>query len=675
MPLILGNEIHHLIFLSIVFCLIGAAIQLKWKDTFLNWFLSFPLKRRLLIIFVICQSLFILSSYVMVRKGVVLRGDEPHYLAVSHSLANDFDLNMFNQYFRGGYKDFIQVQDLDPHQNFGRGYKKTYSMHLPGVAVTLAPFFFFKLPFPLLYFLIRSYLGLFGALLAVVVYLFSRRIWNDSVLSIWITGVFMFTVPVFFYSIHIFPAVQALLLILSSLYLLIYSERGNNKKILLAGFLLSITVFWGVRYNLFVYALTIGFSLYFLFNRQLKRALLFAVFPVLLQGLFFFYLYFAYGNFSFSSINYGMMDAVQKKTFMQNFLQSVSFRARLESMLGMFWDQRDGLLLYNPLYFFFFPGLLIALKKIRKYWFPIMLSIPVFFYILSLGFSTIRAGDCPQARYLVPVTGFLMFFVIVYLKETPNRLFKKILIWSPVYSFFVVFYQVFSPFTLYQSTTNRNIFRPGLMFQQWGSLPVPLPRFLPSFIKIESNHLYIPNIACVLIFVLLIVLALRSTKEINLNKVPPLLFFTGFVLFSLFPRIPLYNPVLVENNDIMPHRIYGESEFPSRKKDYFIVMNRKEKVITFSSHKPVQNLQLELKSEYPADMELELYNYDEYLGGLHLSKNIGGSVQCFNPVFKKLGQMYFYRIYIKSIGGKETPSVRIRLIPGNRIAGSIEKDY
>ena len=98
---------------------------------------------------------------MITRKGVALVGDEPHYLAISQSLARDFDLNVFNQYFRDGFKEFLAVEKLAAHGTFGKGYKKLYSYHLPGISLTLAPFFLVKLPPAWLYFLMRSYLGHF----------------------------------------------------------------------------------------------------------------------------------------------------------------------------------------------------------------------------------------------------------------------------------------------------------------------------------------------------------------------------------------------------------------------------------------------------------------------------------------------------------------------------------
>ena len=55
-------------------------------------------------------------------------------------------------------REFLDVETLPAHGTWGKGYKRIYSYHLPGLSLTLAPFFFVRMPPPLLHFLARSYL-------------------------------------------------------------------------------------------------------------------------------------------------------------------------------------------------------------------------------------------------------------------------------------------------------------------------------------------------------------------------------------------------------------------------------------------------------------------------------------------------------------------------------------
>ena len=106
-------------------------------------------------------------------------------------------------------------------------------------------------------------------------------------------------------------------------------------------------------------------------------------------------------------------------------LKKIPLQARWETLLDYFFDQRDGLLLYNPFYFFAFPGLLLALKNFRRYRLHLLAALPAVLFILNHAFSTIRAGYCPQGRYLAPAAWALLLFALVYYRESRNRFFRR----------------------------------------------------------------------------------------------------------------------------------------------------------------------------------------------------------------------------------------------------------
>jgi len=531
-------RVRNLLLLAVLFAFFSWLLQRRLAGKFLRYFNTRTLTKRLLAIFIGAELLFILAAGLLTQRGVALVGDEPHYLAISQSLARDHDLNVFNQYFRGGFKEFLPVEKLAAHGTWGKGFKTIYSYHLPGVSLTLAPFFFFKLSPPLLYFLLRSFLGLFGALLAGLVYLFCLRLWRSRSLAFFAVLVFSLTAPVFFYSFHIFPEVQAMLLVLSALYLLLFRAGGNDNRSLWAGLLLGCTIFWGVKYALFIYPIGLGFFAYWLWKKKFRPALLLLVFPLLFQALFFCYLYHAYGNFSPNSVYYGMLSPAQAGAFYDTILKKITLNMRWETLLDYFFDQRDGLLLYNPFYFFAFPGLLLALKNFKRYRLHLLAALPAMLFVLNHAFSTIRAGYCPQGRYLTPVAWVLLLFAVIYYRESRNRFFKKAFLCLPLYSLFVAAYQVLHPFTLYQPTTHDTLLRPGLMFQNWSNSRIDLPSLLPSYIK-TANRGYLPNVVLLGIFLLLVVLALvpwRSPGRRSGGLAPSLVFLGIFSLASLFPR-------------------------------------------------------------------------------------------------------------------------------------------
>ena len=147
-----------------------------------------------------------------------------------------------------------------------------------------------------------------------------------------------------------------MLLILGALYLLFFKSRGNDLRCLWAGLLLGSTIFWGVKYALFIYPIALGFFAYWAWKRKFRPALLLLAFPLLFQALFFYYLYHAYGSFSPNSVYYGMLSPAGTKELVETILNKITLNMRWETLLDYFFDQRDGLLPYNPFYFFAFPG-------------------------------------------------------------------------------------------------------------------------------------------------------------------------------------------------------------------------------------------------------------------------------------------------------------------------------
>ncbi len=558
-----ADRLNNLILLSLVFTIIGIIIRYKLYEKFLKKFNLYSIKKRVIIIFVITEIIFILSSFVLVKKGVILLGDEPHYLAISHSIAKDYDINVFNQYARDEYRDFIDYR-LKSHAKEGKGFKKWYSIHLPGVSFTLAPFLLFKIPFTLLYFLIRSFMGLFGAGIAVLIYLFSIKLLKRVNLSIFITIVFTFTAPIFFMSIHIFAEIQSLFLLLLSLYLLVFEnpDKKNNLRLILSGLFMSLTVFWGLKYLLFIVFYLAGNTIYLFLKKKYINIVYISIFPIISIIIFTMFLYYAYGTISPTAIYTGVISIEQKAELIKN-TKAIPFSLRVETLLDYFFDQRDGLLLYNPFYLFFFPGLILSIKNFKKYYLYILISIPGFVYILYHGYSTIRAGYCPQARYLTPVMWVLLIFTIIYYIETQNKFFQRLFYLFPVYSLFTVIYQLLNPFTLYQQTTHDSVVRGGLMFQKLSNLYINITEFLPSFAKIKGNFEYIPNIVLFVFLIAFIFFAIKKITIINSKLFHVSIFIIILVLVSLFPQIPLYNPINVKdkiNKNLIPFTFYSNRE-------------------------------------------------------------------------------------------------------------------
>ncbi len=648
-------RVGNLLLLATLFALWLLARERRWSRKFLLRFNSLSLKRRMLAIFIAAELLFILAAGLLTRKGVALAGDEPHYLAISQSLARDHDLNVFNQYFRGGFKEFLAVEKLPAHGTWGKGFKRIYSYHLPGISLTLAPFFFFKFSPPLGYFLVRSYLGLFGALLAVLVYLFGLRLWRSRSLAFFTVLVFTLTAPVFFYSLHVFPEVQAMLLILGAIYILLFKAGEKPGRCLWAGLLLGSTIFWGVKYALFIYPITLGFFAYWLWRKRWRHALLLVIFPLFFQALFFFYLYSAYGRLSPNAVYYGMLSPEQTAAFYDSILKKITLGMRWETLLDYFFDQRDGLLLYNPFYFFAFPGLLLAVKNFRRYRLHLLAALPAALFVLNHAFSTIRAGYCPQGRYLAPVAWALMLFALIYYRESRNRMFKKAFLVMPMVPLLITAYQVLEPFTLYQPTTHDTLVRTGLMFQQWSSSQINLPALLPSYIK-TANRGYLPNAVFLALFLLLVVLALiRSRTGVSRRAgtgFPALVFLAAFSLSSLFPRLGTADPQQILGPRDLPCRVYFDPPAPPAGEKAAWLCSGRVCRVRIETMVPLKSIELLVRNRSAqAPLEMSTALFDDKAARWRLQPGAFGFVLLEQPRYKKIKARYNYQFDLQSRSG------------------------
>ena len=636
----------NLLLITLAFVIYTAIRRAGAFERSVAYFNGRSIRSRLVLLFLIAQFIFVIASAVIVLKGVELVGDEPHYLAISQSLAKDGDLNVFNQYARDEYREFINYR-LAHHSKVGKGFKKWYSFHLPGLSVTIAPFFFLKISIPLLYFLIRVYLGLFGSLLGVVIYLISLKLWRRERLSFFIFFVFMFTAPVFFYSFHIFAELQALLLILLSIWFALFKDNGKGRDILIAGFLLGMTVFWGMKYLIFISVFALIYLVRKSLQKDLRSGLLFIVFPFIFVCLFFVYLYLAYGNLSPMSVYTGVLTESQRAVYSEG-MAGITPGNRIETLFDYFFDQRDGLLLYSPFYLFFFPGLILALKHFRKYRLHLLISAASFIYLLYHGYSTVRPGYCPQARYLLPVIWTLMLFAVIYYIESRNALFKRLFVILPFYSFFIVLFQVFNPFTLYQSTTHNYLDRSALLFQKLGNIHIDFSSILPSFIKVDGNFSYLPNVIFLILFMIFIVL---SMKRIELKwtfpfRIPVLVLL--FVVFSLFPRVSMYNPVKVKTAGGLSFLVHGNPYPKSDILDEFVFRSRDSstKTVTISTIKELKKIELYL-SGHMKKGTVELINFDRPRQEIEVQKGVDRTERISGLRFRKRGLRFFYTLNFK----------------------------
>jgi hypothetical protein len=275
-------------------------------------------------------------------------------------------------------------------------------------------------------------------------------------------------------------------------------------------------------------------------------------------------------------------------------------------------------------------------------------------FILNHAFSTIRAGYCPQGRYLTPVAWALLLLALVYYRESGNAFFKKAFLVLPLYSLFVALYQSVQPSTLYQPTTHDSLLRQGLLFQNLSNSRIHLPGLLPSFIKAD-NRGYLPNFIFLGIFLLLVGFSLLRRRRRGGGVIASLLlFFSIFSLACLFPRPSLANPQALSGPRNLPCRVYftPAPATGGEKAAWFFSGEGRSRML-IETLVPLKSIEIRIQNlSGTAPLELAIDHFDEKAARLRLPENATGRVVLNQPHFEKIKARHYYQFLLAASAGK-----------------------
>ncbi len=568
--------------------------------------MSLSLRKKLVLLFVVALLFYGAGSAILVTKGISFSGDEPHYLLISHSVLKDGDFDLSNNYANRDYAKIMPPQvQISPHIAPGTGGK--YSFHSPGLSMLLLPFYSLGSLFSrtAMSVIIRCGMSVFGALLGIQIFLFALQEWKKEGLAFGLWLLFSFTSPVFFYSIHIYPEIIVTLFSLTAFRLLRFQRSFTKLQLLGLGFFLS-TIIWlhAVKY-VFIFIPLFLYAFWVLPIRQKIRwnILYFLFFPLCL-----FSLHIAFSSAFYNSISpfavsiQGPSTTTDSITYIRSLFVDIPFRYRWETLLGYFLDQRDGLLPYAPLYFFAFLGM-IEMGKRRSRELGLVLCLTGL-YILNLAFLTQRPAYAPQARTLVAVSWGMAIFLGYFLAYNAKKIFTYIFSLFAFFSLLTTLLLLRTPRALYQPTTAGETERAGLLFLQLSNLHFSLPKFLPSFIKIEAPF-WPPNIVWIVLAVLFI-LAYQLTKE---HSFPPRYshFLSGamiglgvfYLWFVFYPRTVIVHPqnITYPSGEKITFYAYSRSARMTNAGVFDLIEDNRLYSFYFSSWRELSDLQLDFGSE------------------------------------------------------------------------------
>lgn len=344
----------------------------------------------------------------------------------------------------------------------------------------------------------------------------------------------------------------------------------------------------------------------------------FLIFPLCLMFLHLLFSHSLYGSFSIFSVSLkGATTASESAAYLKRIITEVPFQSRLETLAGYFFDQRDGLLFYAPVYFFIFLGMIEMARHNRKVFITILfLSAP---YVLFHAFLTQRTSFAPQARTLVAVFWVMAVFLGNFLAYNAKRIFSYLFYLASFLSLLVVYLLLRNPWALYQSTTASEVEKAGKLFVLLSNLNIYLPKFLPSYLKIGTPN-WPPNSIWLLALILFVGLYLLVKKQYSIPKFSKHLvcsFLALFIFFAwivLFPRIHLFSPL----NTTLPSKqkitfyALGQVARMIKPGQFHFPADNREYIFYFTSWRKINKFNLDFGS-LEGDYYVEINFFDKEL--------------------------------------------------------------
>jgi len=656
-------------------------VQWSRRERFQNFwerrlcrFSQLSCKKKLLILFLVAFLVYHLCALCYVSRGWAYSGDEPYYLMTTHSLYQDGDINLAKNYTDFDYfhfypRELYPKMRLGAYARFGKkGTDYVWPINQPGVSVLMLPSYWLSQQFQgrTLIYIIKVSLSVWAVLLGLQIYLFAREFWKNEKISLLLWFLYSFSAPILFYAIHLYPEVPIALFSLFVFRKVRLAKKMSLAAIFFLGFLLALFPWFGLKYNMILWPL-LFVSVYFLIKNHKTRWKVFALsaFPVISVVLFAFYTKELYGTFYPMAIYEGVLTAERIQAF-REMVMKIPVMLRIDSFLDYFLDQRDGLLLYSPMYFFIFLGGVEAFRRSKKDLFVLLfISLP---YLLNYAFFSHRQGHSPQGRVLTNVSWVAAIFIGYFLVHNRKKLYSFLFWLSAVIGLVFVVLLLRNPNFLYQPTTHEFTFRGGELFVYLGNLHFYLPDFLPSFIKV-NNLSYVPNyiwLAVILIFIAGY-LWKKDDPQKKMTKIPrpfllPLLTICGvavfFLWFVLFPRTALLFPTKAAYSSGERISYYDLGQHVQMKEDepgrFTITKDDHELDLHFTSWRKIENLKIEFGSS-EGEYQVNLRFFDQELFSGIVNQEIKRLVKSSPPHYCfKNTNLYRLSIEIKNLSDIST---------------------
>jgi hypothetical protein len=317
-------------------------------------------------------------------------GDEPHYLLMAQSLWREHDLDLRDNLAREDWREYTPGP-ITPHYGAPRADGRPFPAHSPGLPLLLAPLY--ALGGRALCVLA---LALAGAALSVEMARAARRFTGDEEAALFAWALALVP-PVALFSFEVYTEVPAALALVVALRLLDGAGPGQAA----AAALLAAMLPW-LHLKMIPAAAALG--LVAVVRLRGRPRLVFLAVAGAMALAFLLYYRAIFGIASPLAI-YG---GVPKDA------DGVPLRA----LAGLFLDRSFGLLPYAPVFVIALAGLAILVRA--RAWAPLVVGLAVL--APALPWRMWWGGQCPPARFLVPMVPLLALAAAARLAASPRGL-------------------------------------------------------------------------------------------------------------------------------------------------------------------------------------------------------------------------------------------------------------
>jgi hypothetical protein len=322
------------------------------------------------------------------------QGDEPQYLLLAHSLLTDGDVDLADEFAQRDYAGFF-AGELEPHTSPLTRPGHAYSIHTPGLPVLVLPAYA-----AVGYAGVRLWLAALTALAAVLVHRVVRASLGDEAVAAAAWAVLVFTPPLPFYAMRVYPETPAALA--AAVFLATSAGAGPARgREVLAAAVVAAALPWFHPKLLLLSVLGLGLTL----ARPVTWTVRLACGAALSASVAVLLAHF-HAQFGHASLHGGFP------------VIRLAPGLLLRGLPAVLFDRQFGLLAVSPVFALALPGAWLFLRSRARDAAPAVLVAGLFLGLAG-AFELWWGGACPPARYVLPGVPALAVLLAPALRARP----------------------------------------------------------------------------------------------------------------------------------------------------------------------------------------------------------------------------------------------------------------